>query len=405
MIHIHQKQFSGATYSQQLIKDRNETLLFNLVRKLAPISRADLARHSGLSPATVTVLMEELLDNQWIRELPPAFLAPQRGRRPILLEVNAARGYVATVEILSRGYICTLYDICLHCIGTFRSREKAATSAQVCKDLEALAAAHGVSLDRLLGIHVLYPGLFDTESGRLGFSAVIDPADSVDPLLMEQLSSHFPDTHCMLSNNSTAMAYSVFSQNTAVALPLLALAIDEGISAGIVTPDRVCTPLEAGHIILCHNGEPCQCGNRGCLETVCSTPALFQAINRQTDLQLEYQTTYGAECNRIAISQVAAALDAGDEKVCRVVSDFARSLCCGIISMVNLLAIRSVYLGGAVHLLGEPFLAMMEKILAQDFQVITNSRALQLFLFEDDLEAARKAAVVLTLERLFQKNE
>ena len=234
MIHIHQKQFSGATYSQQLIKDRNETLLFNLVRKLAPISRADLARHSGLSPATVTVLMEELLDNQWIRELPPAFLAPQRGRRPILLEVNAARGYVATVEILSRGYICTLYDICLHCIGTFRSREKAATSAQVCKDLEALAAAHGVSLDRLLGIHVLYPGLFDTESGRLGFSAVIDPADSVDPLLMEQLSSHFPDTHCMLSNNSTAMAYSVFSQNTAVALPLLALAIDEGISAGIV---------------------------------------------------------------------------------------------------------------------------------------------------------------------------
>jgi len=48
---------------------------------------------------------------------------------------------------------------------------------------------------------------------------------------------------------------------------------------------------------------------------------------------------------------------------------------------------------------------MMEKILAQDFQVITNSRALQLFLFEDDLEAARKAAVVLTLERLFQKNE
>lgn len=404
MIHTHQKQFSGTTYSQQLIKDRNETLLFNLVRKLAPISRADLARHSGLSPATVTVLMEELLDNQWIRELPPAFLAPQRGRRPILLEVNAARGFVATVEILSRGYICTLYDICLNCIGTFRSREKAASSEQVCQDIEELAAAHQVSLDRLLGIHVLYPGLYDTESGRLGFSAVIAPADSVDDLLIENLGKAFPNTHAMLSNNSTAMAYSVFSLNTAVALPLLALSIDEGISAGIVTPDRICIPLEAGHIIIRHDGALCQCGNRGCLETVCSTPALFQAINDRTDLQLEYQNTYGAECNRVAILQVAAALAAGDEKVCQVVSDFARNLCSGIISMVNLLAVRSVYLGGAVHLLGEPFRAMMEKILEEEFQVITNSRALQLFLFEDDLESSRKAAVVLTLEQLFQKN-
>ena len=54
---------ASSTYSQQVIKDRNSTLLFNLVRKMAPISRADLARLSGLSPATVTVLMEELLDN------------------------------------------------------------------------------------------------------------------------------------------------------------------------------------------------------------------------------------------------------------------------------------------------------------------------------------------------------
>lgn len=394
---------SNSTYSQQVIKDRNSTLLFNLVRKMAPISRADLARLSGLSPATVTVLMEELLENQWIRELTPVMTPGARGRRPIQLEVNATAGYVATLEILSMGYICSLYDICQNKIAELRCQGQPPEIHDVCRTMLDLVNLRGI--DRLLGVHILYPGLFDTETGHLGFSAVIPEENMLPADLTDILQQLLPNAHIMISNNSTAMAYSVFAAHAPKApLPLLAISIHEGISAGIVTDDHTCMPLEAGHIIIRQDGPLCTCGNRGCLETVCSTTALFREISRRTPLELHYQDTYGSESNREAMEQVARAFSQGDPQVSAVVEDFAQALCSGIVSIVNLFAVQSVYIGGAVRLLGDSFILMMQHMLEVNYRIITNSRSIHSALFDDDLEASRKAAVMLTMERLFRRS-
>lgn len=393
---------AGATYSQQVIKDRNSTHLFNLVRKLAPISRADLSRVSGLSPATVTVLMEELLENQWIRELTPVMTPGARGRRPIQLEVNATAGFVATLEILCQGYVASLYDICQNKIAELRCQGRPEW-ADVRATVEKLAALRGA--DRLLGIHVLYPGLFDQETGYLGFSAVISEENMLPADLVERLRQVFPNTLVMISNNSMAMAYSVFAQHGQQAqLPLLALSIHEGISAGIVMDGLTCMPLEAGHIIVQQDGPACTCGNRGCLETVCSTMALFRQLNARAGLSLEYQQDYGSEENMAIMEQVARAFRQQDPAVTAVIREFAHALCCGIVSIVNLFAVRSVYLGGAVRQLGQPFAELIQQMLAQEFRILTTSQQLQCALFDDDLEASRKAAVMMTMERMFQRS-
>lgn len=390
-------------YSQQVIKDRNSTHLFNLVRKLAPISRADLARVSGLSPATVTVLMEELLENQWIRELTPTMTPGTRGRRPVLLEVNATAGYVATLELLSQGYICSLYDICQNKIAELRCQNEVIDTDDICRTMLHLANLRGI--DRLLGVHVLYPGLFDTETGQLGFSAMIPKENMVQPDLPDVLRSLLPQAHIMVSNTSTAMAYSVYAANAPeIAVPLLALSIHEGINAGVVTGSHTCLPLEAGHIIVRQDGAECMCGNRGCLETLCSTTALFRQIREQTDLNIQYRDTYGDERNQQAMTKVADAFHSGDFKVTKVLEDFAYSLCCGIVSIVNLFSVQSVYIGGTVRQLGKPFADLLAKTLQERFSILTNSRQVTIDLFDDDLEASRQAAVMLTMERIFRRN-
>lgn len=402
MTPIKPKPPSNSTYSQQVIKDRNATLLFNLVRKMAPISRADLARISGLSPATVTVLMEELLENQWIRELSTAERGV-RGRRPIQLEVNGSAGYVVTLEILSEGYVCCLYDVCQHKIAEFRYPYATPSTADICRTLDKLVEVQGK--ERLLGIHILYPGLFDRNTGHLGFSAVIPGENMPQTDLTDILRAQFPDVSVMISNNATATAYSVFSaQMPHAPVPLLALSIHEGINAGIVTDDHTCIPLEAGHIIIRQDGDPCTCGNRGCLETFCSTIALFRQIREKTGLRPEYLESYGAEVNIKAMEQVAAAFFAGDPAVTAVVEDFACALCSGIVSIVNLFGLQSVYIGGTVRLLGEPFIQLIRDLLSTRFRIITNTQIVHCALFDDDLEASRKAAVTLTMERLFQRN-
>lgn len=384
-----------STFSQQVIKDQNTMLLLNLVRRYAPISRAELARRSGLSPATVSMLAEELIHNQWVQEQPaPAMPRGERGRRPILLSLNASRGYVATVEILSRGYICALYDICLHKIASIRCRDTAATGAEISQALVQLARGRHILKNRILGVHILFPGLFDAESGELGFSAVIDEADMVQRDLASDLRSRLPQAQVLVSNDATMVAYSEFIAERTAATPLLAMTIHEGINAGVVMDSRSCLPVEAGHIIIQQRGPLCKCGNRGCLETFCGTPALLRALRSKTSLSL-------GDGEDVMV-QVAEALASGDAAVRAVLEDYTYALCCGLVSIINLFAVRAVRIGGAVHVLGAPFEAMVRRTLDEGFHVVTHSRELDLSLFDDDYESSRQAAVVSLLERIFR---
>ena len=117
---MHPRADISPASNQQRIKNQNATLLFDLVRRLSPISRAALTKTSGLSAATVTALVDELLQGGWLVEL-GAEASGARGRRPINLAVNAARGAVATLEIISDGFILSVYDIGLRRLTLLRS--------------------------------------------------------------------------------------------------------------------------------------------------------------------------------------------------------------------------------------------------------------------------------------------
>lgn len=403
MLHLLREENPGLSYSQQVIKDRNSTLLFNMIRDMAPISRADLSRHSGLSPATVTVLIDELLRNQWVQELQMPPVSKSRGRRPVLLEVNASLGYVIVAEINSFGYRCTLYDICQNRLDHISNANKVCDADNIFSSIVALLTKNHIPQDRLVGVHILYPGLFNDVTGELGYSTVISETTSVQPDLYARLKEMLPLVDMCISNNAMATAYSVYTVHPRKSgLPLLAVSINEGVSAGIVRSSVSCIPLEIGHVIIHSDGPVCPCGNRGCLEAYCSTFALLKDITEKTSLKLSYDNDYGSELNLTAMQQVAEAFRQGQEDVSAVIYDFAFNLCSGLLSIVNLLAIRSVYLGGIAALLGEPFMDLLRRILLEHFRVVTKDGSIILDTFDDDFENTRKAAVALILEHIFQ---
>src|SRR5437879_1379730 len=71
----------------------NRNLVFNLIRTRQPISRADLARVSGLQRSTVSLIVEDLIKERWILEGSTGRLP--RGRRPTFLELNHQRTVIA----------------------------------------------------------------------------------------------------------------------------------------------------------------------------------------------------------------------------------------------------------------------------------------------------------------------
>ena len=181
------------------------------------------------------------------------------------------------------------------------------------------------------------------------------------------------------------------------------MTVQEGIDAGAVLPGGRSMPLEAGHISIDRNGPVCNCGNRGCLETFCSTTALFARL-RAAGIPVNYQDNYGSDPNEAAIAELAVAFTSGDEAVTACLQSYGRDLCCAIVSLVNLLDVRAVRLGGFPYLLGEQFAELLRSILAEKFHILTSTGALNLQLFDCKYEDVRKAAVLQTLEAIFSKH-
>ena len=85
------------TASNETVRDVNRHLILGLIRARQPISRADLARETGLQRSTVSLITDQLIRQRWVTEgeTGPAL----RGRKPRLLYLNVERARILGVDI------------------------------------------------------------------------------------------------------------------------------------------------------------------------------------------------------------------------------------------------------------------------------------------------------------------
>src|SRR6266481_2468846 len=94
--------------SSQTARDINRGVVLNLIRRRQPISRADLARVSGLQRSTVSLITEQLIRENWVVYGPTGRLP--RGRRPISLPLNDQRAIVVA-DHLARNSTIAVADV------------------------------------------------------------------------------------------------------------------------------------------------------------------------------------------------------------------------------------------------------------------------------------------------------
>src|ERR1035437_848018 len=117
---IEAKRSQGA--SSEVVRDINRRIVLNLIRTRQPISRADLARASGLQRSTISLIVEQLIEEHWVLEGPTGRLP--RGRRPTFLRLNDERVIIA-VDIRPTQTTVALADA----NGRFLSQEIMVTSS------------------------------------------------------------------------------------------------------------------------------------------------------------------------------------------------------------------------------------------------------------------------------------
>ncbi|NBF41770.1 MAG: ROK family protein [Spirochaetes bacterium] len=334
-------------------RDQNRFRIFSVLASRHRVSRPELAEETGLSRATIAVLVDELFDRGLAH--PVGLGSSSGGRPPTLVEFNpnAAFALGASMQDYQWTVVCTNLD------GDIVDRE---TSAMPDQSPEAAVDAISTCVgklrqracgDRLLpSIGVGTPGLVDMHSGVIVSAADMGWSNvAFETLVEEQIA-----LPAIIANRSkvAALAEYWYASTTGVQ-DLIYVTVGTGVAAGIIHRGELylgtnSSAGELGHITVLPDGPACACGNRGCLQQLVSEDAIAQrarmALRASNDGAL--MEAVGNHPEQLVASQVLSAADAGDPTALTVVSEAADFLAIGVANLINLFNPQVVYLGGPV---------------------------------------------------------
>jgi predicted NBD/HSP70 family sugar kinase len=270
---VKEKRIQGA--SSEMARDINRRLLLNLIRTRHPISRADLARISGLQRSTVSLIVEQLIDEHWVLEGPTGRLP--RGRRPTFLRLNDERVIIA-VDIRPVQTTVALADA----NGKFISQEMFLTPPEPQPGMDALLQ----SIERIIaanrnkkieGIGISLPGRYNHEADRLVFAPNLKwrDMDLRNPIVKAT------GLEVEVENAANACVLAAVWFDHMKDSNLVAVTVSEGIGTGIWANRQLVRGSngmagEFGHVPLDPSGPLCGCGGHGCWEVFASNRAALR---------------------------------------------------------------------------------------------------------------------------------
>jgi predicted NBD/HSP70 family sugar kinase len=265
--------------SSETARRINRETVLQLIHARQPISRADLARLSGLQRSTVSQIIEQLIGERWIREGSIAQLP--RGRRPTLLVLNDDL-VVLAADIRPRQVTVAMIDL----NGRFLSRSTLPPGSDPSKSVASIVdCMHRIKDSHpkksVEGIGISVPGRVDKESQCLIFA----PNLKWPKYDIKRAIEHGMGLPTEMENAATACLMSElwFGRMDGVRDAVL-ITVSEGIGAGILANGQLISGRhgmagEFGHISIDPAGPRCSCRQHGCWEVFASCSAALRYYN------------------------------------------------------------------------------------------------------------------------------
>jgi N-acetylglucosamine repressor len=361
---------------RDLIKDINRNRVLNLIKSRGPISRVELARRSGLSPATISGIVSDFIAARLVHEMGQG--ESTGGRRPVMLRLNHKAGFVVGAKLMEHAVATAVTDldasVLYHQVAPLKivvdrgseSPEPRRLLEGLVDAIEATITGSGVSRKRLLGIGVGMAGVVDAEKGLSRYSPFFG-WQGVQ--IAEPLANHFKLAVYVENDvNTLTIAEQWFGDGHGVD-HFVVVTVGRGIGAGVVVNGQFYRGAiggagELGHMTLKPDGPRCDCGKRGCLEALASDDAIVRQAQEAVaagDQTLLSQFPPEA----LNLETVVQAADGGDQLARRILADAGRWLGIGIANMLNILNPQLVIVGGEGVRAGEWRLEPMRQAIQQ----------------------------------------
>ncbi len=329
--------------------------ILRLIWKEHRISRADIARRTGLSRSTVTEIVDELLPTGLVAEVGVG--PSQGGRPPIVLEFQYDAGTILGVDMGAAHLAVTLTDLRGHVLvwqhRAHQSRsDPTGTRALIVELCAACLAEKPGSRRRLVGIGIAVPCPIDPKHPD-DFSEVVLP-DWHGRSGFEEIAARYR-VPLLVDNDANLGALAEHWWGAGRGIDDFAyVKVATGVGSGHFVRGEVYRGAtgvagEIGHVAIDSHGKPCPCGLRGCLATFVGAPAL---VERAKELLTQHpeSTLWGAPPTIDAIEDAALA---GDPLALQIVHEAADHLGIAIAGLLNLMNPRVVILGGGLARVGD----------------------------------------------------
>jgi len=342
---------------RDLRRDNRSVLLWTLFAN-QPCSRQDLSEATGLSSASVSNVIRELISDGIVIEA--GSVDSDGGRPRILLEMNHSRGYVAGVDVGETRVLVELFDLTM----SVRARAEhgldprehgvSVIVEQIAASLASVIADGGVDPEAVLGVGVGVPGVVEQGPEVL----VHGQTYGWDAVPLERLLRPLVGLPLFVDNGAKTMGQAELwfgaARDTRQAVVCL---MGSGLGASIITgsPGRGGTSaaVEWGHTTIELGGRSCRCGSRGCLEAYVGAEAILDRYGLAVT---------GADEE----SALATLVSASTSRAAEILNETALYLGAGIANLINLFGPERIILGGwAGLLLGERILPAIREAARQ----------------------------------------
>jgi predicted NBD/HSP70 family sugar kinase len=348
--------------SLESLRRLNRLRVIRALREEGQISRAEIARRTGLSRSTVSSLVADLQADGLVVERPEPGLAhgAQGGRPPILLSFDASAGAAVGIDFGHSHLRVAVSDLASRILAERTQPLDTDHDAQEGLDaaaelVEQTLADAGVERSAVIGAGMGLPGPIESGEGVVGTSAILPGwiGMTAEAEMRRRL-----DIPVMVDNDANlgALAEAAFGAGRDAG-DLVYLKASSGIGAGLILNGRLYRGAgglagELGHVLVDPNGIVCRCGNRGCLETVAGTGALVDRL----------RPSHGDD---LTVEALLTAAQAGDAACRRAIHDAGRALGQVVATLMNVLNPELFVVGGHLGRAGDLLLAGVRESVAR----------------------------------------
>ena len=387
------------------IKLRNRSLILRLLRDRGPLSRREMALLSGLTPAAVTNLVNEMIDQGILKEVGMAQRSSKAGRRRILVDIDKERKYIIGLNISTRTTSVGVSDMDFNLLAheefdTGGDRSPAEFLNEISSRVMQMLWKQSITKDDVLGVGVGIVGSVDPESGQsnLAYGIWSQPVN-IRRILEESL-----EIKVVVENNVRALAVSELSLQKHLGVSnLIFVKHSPGLGSAVIINQSLfygstdCAG-EIGHMVIERGGPLCRCGQKGCLEALTSAEKMIWEVK---ELMRRGETPWlnlNSDEKSLVMEEIVEAYEVGDVGVIRVVEMALEYLSLGIANVMKIFDPQRVILYGPLFKSDQIFQSILRKI-DQLVPGSNSSSVVQLSALDSDNKII--GGLSLVLERLF----